>query len=89
MKSPLLQLVLRLTETRQTQDSNTLSTIQPTQIINTEKHKYIPHWTNTITIQHKLVLFATKSRVHHGKLPEDCDWCETQENFDVHSASTV
>ncbi len=72
-KSPLLQLVLRLTEISQTQDSHTLSTIRPTQIINTEKHKYITHWTNTITIQHKLVLFATKSRVHHGKLPEHCD----------------
>lgn len=53
-KSPLLQLVLRLTEISQPQDSNTLSTIRPTQIINTEKYKYITHWTNTIKNQQKL-----------------------------------
>ncbi|KAI2648214.1 RNA-directed DNA polymerase from mobile element jockey [Labeo rohita] len=55
-ESPLLQLVLRLTEhtpaeISQPQDSHTLTTIRPTQIINTEKDKY---WTNTIKIQHKL-----------------------------------
>ncbi len=57
MKSPLLQLVLRLT-----QDSHTLSTIRPTQIINTEKHNYVTHWTNTIKNQHKLECYSALNR---------------------------
>ncbi len=28
------------------------------------------------------MLFGPKSRVHHGKLPEHSEWCETQENID-------
>ncbi len=62
-KSPLLQLVLRLTELTHTeisqpQDTQTLSTIRPTQIINTEKDKYITHWTNTTKNQHKLECYS-------------------------------
>ncbi len=61
-KSPLLQLVLRLTEISQPQDSHTLSTIRPTQIINTERNKYVTHWTNTIKNQHKLECYSTLNR---------------------------
>uniref|UniRef100_A0A9J8AFQ2 ribonuclease H n=1 Tax=Cyprinus carpio carpio TaxID=630221 RepID=A0A9J8AFQ2_CYPCA len=65
--SPLLQLVLRLTEITlteisQPQDSHTLSTIRPTQIINTEKDKYVTHWTNTIKNQHKLECYSALNR---------------------------
>ncbi len=28
------------------------------------------------------MLFGPKSRIHHGKLPERREWCETQENID-------
>ncbi len=66
-KSPLLQLVLRLTELTHTeisqpQDTHTLTHIRPTQIINTEKHKYITHWTNTIKNQHKLECYSALNR---------------------------
>ncbi len=66
-KSPLLQLVLRLTELTHTeisqpQDTHTLTHIRPTQIINTEKHKYIIHWTNTIKNQHKLECYSALNR---------------------------
>ncbi len=47
---------------RLTQDSHTLSTIRPTQIINTEKHKYVTHWTNTIKNQHKLECYSALNR---------------------------
>ncbi len=66
-KSPLLQLVLRLTELTHTeisqpQDTHTLTHIRPTQIINTEKHKYITNWTNTIKNQHKLECYSALNR---------------------------
>ncbi len=66
-KSPLCQLVLRLTdlthtEISQSQDTHTLTHIRPTHIINTEKHKYITHWTNTTKNQHKLECYSTLNR---------------------------
>ncbi len=66
-KSPLLQLVLRLTELTHTeisqpQDTHTLTHIRPTHIINTEKDKYITHWTNTIKNQHKLECYSALNR---------------------------
>ncbi len=66
-KSPLCQLVLRLTdlthtELSQSQDTHTLTHIRPTHIINTEKHKYITHWTNTTKNQHKLECYSALNR---------------------------
>ncbi len=36
--------------------------IRPTHIINTEKHKYITHWTNSIKNQHKLECYSALNR---------------------------
>ncbi len=55
---PCKEVVLRLTEISQPQNLHTLSTIRPTQINNTEKNKYIIHWTNTIKNQHKLECYS-------------------------------
>ncbi len=63
--------------------THTLTHIRPTHIINTEKDKYITHWTNSIKNQHKLECYLALNQViHYGKLPEHRDWCETQENID-------
>jgi len=48
---------LTTAEISQPQDKNTLTTIWPSQIINTEQVKYITHWTSTIKNQHKLECF--------------------------------
>ncbi len=50
------------TEISQPQDTHTLTHIRPTHIINTEKDKYITHWTNTIKNQHKLECYSALNR---------------------------
>ncbi len=65
-KSPLCQLcwdwLISHTEISQSQDTHTLTHIRPTHIINTEKHKYITHWTNTTKNQHKLECYSALNR---------------------------
>ncbi len=63
-KSPLSQLVLRLsavTSPQQPQDSNTNSN-RPNQIINKQKEKYIEYWKETTKTQSKSQCYLTLKR---------------------------
>ncbi|XP_056588353.1 uncharacterized protein LOC130408891 [Triplophysa dalaica] len=61
-KSPLLQLVLRLTVITHTEISQLQDTHTLTHIINTEKEKYTTYWTNTTKNQHKLECYSALNR---------------------------